>query len=128
LLLPLQNRVIYLVLREEEQGLDYNGHDIKFYNDYNSATLTKDDCIQGRTFLIWLPLNFFLLIIVSFRYFVWLFWLPIFTSKFKNWSKKYYVHTWRPPQDCKQIEACARWMYIGKSKNIFLRYYFKGIV
>jgi len=34
------------VLREEEQGLDYYGHDIKFYNDYNSATLTKDYCIQ----------------------------------------------------------------------------------
>jgi len=34
------------VLREEEQGLDYYGHDIKLYNDYNSATLTKDYCIQ----------------------------------------------------------------------------------
>jgi len=47
------------VLREEEQGLDYNGHDIR---SYNSANLTKADCIQ----------------------------------------------------DCKQIEACARWMYIEK--------------
>jgi len=32
------------VLREEEQGYDYYGHDIK---SYNSATLTKADCIQN---------------------------------------------------------------------------------